>query len=505
MRYGANKKRENTMGKYKTKTYSVVSSTTFTCILIKRSFPNMASLAVFLRTLGIPEDTQQFRADTSPRDAFQLARTLHAPDWNACHEFISKNTEEDLDVILVLHVIFGVDAVPVTLAVASKTLAKCAGAINLDPSFVVQLLCLNRNVRTEVVNLVLDQLEHNQEDHPPWSDTILATAIRTYSAGVVRCIVRRYPKTLMMTNAIGLGPLHLSLSYGSDAARTKRILKILLLEEKRNGMCSVLKTTCDIRSGKSLSKPIDLALFYAYKKYQPNIPTSHCKDEWDCLSLCVKAAKEKDNLFNIAHYLLSWRPTSRNFLSAVIRYFDLSLESEDNAGRTLLVASLLEYTQTRATNVRQLLHLGGDCKKRIQVYTDLRGEIVKNRHVLNVALDSPCTKWELLQSIIEKNVNTVNQVDPMTGLYPFMQAACNKNLSLANVYQLVRMDPNIITICVSKGRQRSRIQDKYIVLLVMNMMIVLYLTIWTAIMMGNLDNDQICMWDMENSARLLSW
>eukprot|EP00979_Chaetoceros_neogracilis_P009236 scaffold2098_cov270-Chaetoceros_neogracile.AAC.16 len=467
----------------------------------------MASFASFLRTLGVTEDTQYIRAETSPREAFQLARSLHAPDWNACYDFLSKNTDEDLDVKLILHIVCGIDAIPVTLAVVSDLVARNGSVIHVDPPFMVQILCLNPNVRTEVVNLFLKQLDQSQEDHPPWSDAILTTAIRMYSAGAVRCIVRCYPKTLTMTNAIGLGPLHLSLSYGSDASKTKRILKILLLEEKRNGICSVLKATCDFENCESLSRPIDL---YAHKKYKPNIPMAHCKDEWDCLSLCVKAVKEKDKSFNIAHFLLCWRPTSRNFFTAVIQYFDLSLESEDKDGRTLLVASLLEYTQARATNVRQLLHLGADCKVSIGVYTDLRGETVKNRLMLHIALDSPCTKWELLQSIFEKNANALNQRDPMTGLYPFMQASCNKDLSLENIYRLIRIDPNVITICASGGRLRTRFQVVInLAFLVANMMIVLFLTICFTKIIGNSlvrqDLDQICVWNMGHGARFLSW
>jgi len=441
----------------------------------------MVSYTTFLRTLGGPEDTLNFQTDITPPEAFRLARiTFHAPDWNACHNFLLKNSCEDLDMMMILHIVFGIDRVPVTQLVLSQILAKCDGLITMD-YFMTRVVCLNRNVRTAVVNLLLDQLGMNQEEHPKWSDTLLSSAIRNSCAGVVRCIARRYPKTLTMKNVIGLSPLHLSLSYGTDAASTKRILKILLQEEKRNGICGVLTTRMSdtSRGGKSLSAPIDLALFYVFKKYKPSVPVSYCLDEWECLSYCIKAAKNHDEFFDIAHYLISWRPTTRNFLTAVIQYFNLSLESKDKDGRTLIVASLLEYTQSKATNVRQLLHLGTNFDKPVQAYTDLSGKFVKNRYLLNVALDSPCTKWEILQSITEKNVNAIHQRDQVTGLYPFMQAACNKDQSLENIYQLIRMEPNIITLCANTDRQRVRVRASHLLYVLVNIMLVSGLAIWT--------------------------
>ena len=98
----------------------------------------MASYAAFLRTLGGLEDTLNFQTDITPSEAFRLARiTFHAPDWNACHNFLLKNSCEDLDMMMILHIVFGIDRVPVTQLVLSQMLAKCDGLIYglfYDPS-----------------------------------------------------------------------------------------------------------------------------------------------------------------------------------------------------------------------------------------------------------------------------------------------------------------------------------------------------------------------------------
>lgn len=410
--------------------------------------------------LGAP---QQFEVNTDGVGhknvsirALLLARHW-VPDWDSFHVFLSRNKHQDFDVVLIISTAFGVSTKSLPHHVALVLLHICKERCNkeddiVDAAFVTNAITHNQNVRTSVVGLLMDhimcsQIAKNNED--TMINNMLSKAICAPSVGTVRYIVRTYPMSLEMKTAIGLGPLHIVFSHSNSNASCgrimKKILKLILKSEQKLNICSVLHRI-ENNGGRSLSTPMDLAIYYLYKKYHPSSPHRVCKLEWDCLSLCINAAQRFDRTFTVIDYLLSWRPTSRDFLTAVVNYYGIDLRCTDRYGRTPLLAAILLYSDTMSMNLRQLLHLSCGAEIPFREYIDTNGKLIKNRYLLHIILESPCTKWEFIEYVIKKNTDIIRAQDPETGLYPFMLSACNIGSPLDNIFQLIQLDPTLIVL-----------------------------------------------------------
>ena len=259
----------------------------------------------------------------------------------------------------------------------------------------------------------------------------------------------------------------------------------------------------DIRgAGNITTSPLDLSLYYLHKKYKrrnkPNrTPEEYdSADDWKCLAHCVQAAQYSDPTFDIVVYILGWRPTVYGFFMEMVRRLEIDLRGEDYGGRTPLLNSILQRPQ-RYHLIEQLLKLtaemldrengllllghdkeeneidndneNGGNREEAQLgafkrYIDLDGKEVCNRHLLHVALYTKL-QLNLVWDIVDLHPEALKTRDPLTGLYPFLQAArrtretvtgvSNYNCPLDGIYHLLKEDPSVIELALEYGLAHS--------------------------------------------------
>ena len=354
-------------------------------------------------------------------------------------------------------------------------------------------VCSNTNVRYEVVNLLLNyslgrplaggKLKEDNNKNPAFGINInidiiyslISTAITHHSIGAVRAIIHHDPKVLEMQDASSLTPIHLVFSYGNEQGNNKNksgMVQLLLEEGKKHGIHLATKIGHHqtqeqslwtklrrgelwqwhwhsmIRGQRSLlSAPLDLSLYQLHKNFKDRKRSKNYADEWKCLSLCVQAAKDSDPSFDIVKYILSWRPTLYGFLMEAVEQLDIDLCEKDHRGRTPLLNAILQKPQ-RYHLIEQLLKVTDNQEIELQPfdrYVDVDGQVICNRHLLHVALDAKMQmQTDLLWRIIYLNPDALQARDPVTGLFPFLQAASKSNpLNINGIYNILRQDPSV--------------------------------------------------------------
>ena len=440
-----------------------------------------------LDALGAPEGTNLQTFEGGDREAIARAARNWIPNWDDVRrQFLAHNygfNSMHMHLAVVPKIIFSIETDPVPQCIARALLAMQDGAISV-PDILNKVVCKNRKTRKSVVDMFLEHIpfsEHPKHTssnyYPLWYDEALTGAIKHNCVGAVESIVKHYPTVLDMTHpATGMGPLHLVFGYEVDASERSKMLKVILKIGKEHGMktvstavltsCTRPRSTHGTRRGgtgtggrNAPSTPMDLALYYLYKKYRLGLD---CCDEWKCLSLCIKAANEAYSSFHFIHFVLSWELTVHDFLTEIIRHFELDVDYTDGLGRTPLVASILE-DQQKSTYTEQLLkaHSRNSLARRIKSYADKDGLLVRNRYLLHIVLASKVCSWSITRTILHAGPKILRVRDPATGLLPFMQAAYNPDQSLSTLYQLLLEDPTALTSCDISGHGESMARGQW--------------------------------------------
>lgn len=353
--------------------------------------------------------------------------------------------------LCVLMSIFCIGNQPITRDVASILLSK----LDFNKFRVLTVLDLvmnNHYLRSDVMDLFLDKIQENEQKSMSFLQSIyskvspdltkvhilLFQAIQHNCIGAVQSIVKRYPATLNMKNKIGLKPLHAVFSHKFQPELSTPILAFLLEQDELNGYRNVFSSTKN-ESLHSLSTPLDLAIHFLHSEYKKYSQKTDIDEfikfrnneereaykrarnakvgEWKCLDLCVQTAVRQNPSFSILLHYYSTRERaslhSIYFQIELLRYFSSEL--------------------TRSFDGKSFLH-----------------------YMLEA---EPDMNPILLKHIANGYYNAMTRRHPKTGLYPFLQPAIERSDDekrsidcLTNIYEMIRMDPSVITLHMQKER-----------------------------------------------------
>mmetsp|Transcript_3859 Transcript_3859/g.4461 ORF Transcript_3859/g.4461 Transcript_3859/m.4461 type:complete len:491 (+) Transcript_3859:88-1560(+) len=427
----------------------------------------------FLRLLG-----------PSPQDA----------DWYALHDLLLECKEEtklDQNVLVeILNEILKVGSSDnPTLASIVKILLSMNNSIEslfpLDNKSVEDIISSNRFLTAPVVDEILGHFFRNTKEavfEKPRHDAalkVLSRAIKCKNIETIKSIIHMFPNDWNdWRDAMGMTPLHIVFGYDMDTETNgntnddrlsdvqvinrSTILKFLLSAIMPKNRYRALLAKCHEGQGNALSTPMDCAIYYLNIQYKLK-RQNECEDEWKCLQLCVEAAGEK---FQIIHYCITLRLLSLHgelLSDMIVRLGDhANVEITDEYGKTPLLLAIQEH---KVHYMRQLLLLNpNSAKRRMCYYDNNSGKWFQGRLPLHTAFNDSGhngrLEWEGVTLILKAScANALRVQDPVTGLYPFMQAVCgrsnDRSSSLSDVYSLLLSDPSALQYCNQSTKNKT--------------------------------------------------
>jgi len=192
------------------------------------------------------------------------------------------------------------------------------------------------------------------------------------------------------------------------------------------------------------------------------------KDRYDTLrylmDFCPQALASRNSIGDLPIHYLCKQP------GYALKIFEMFLNEgilngvfleEDGAGNSLLDCCLVEHILPALRSIERddvpILQgvFGVVTKTQLRTIIDTFPHfkawcyVRDNRGRLPIHTASECgLQNQEMKDVIEANVFATSEIDPVTGLYPFLLAACSaekeEECDLASIYQLARYNPNCV-------------------------------------------------------------
>jgi hypothetical protein len=384
-----------------------------------------------IQALGAP-DTTTYNNHTHQ---YEPPPNQWTTDWDAFDQFLKSHS---LPVFDVLRVALSIQYTPVPLNVITNVVEQDSEAI--DQSI---LYTAARNSQTSK-EVFLWLFKHKSIHHTKILNSLLHECAKSNNIGAAEAIIECSPQSLDQTDQMGFRPIHAAFSYQNQSEKRSDMVRLLLKEGMRHGIGG--KNGCggvflERANPGSTRSPFELALYYLRQKHSKN--SNDCEDEWECLTICLDAAKATFEKFQILSYIITLPVDMDRMMCDIVRRYCIDLNDTDELGMTPLIVAIREK---KPIYIKSLLSIQNCAKNPIQ-FCEINGTRYKNCSPLHIAVNEGITWMEGLKEILESNQFASERVDPETNLYPFMVAAQWATNPLHDVYNLLRSNPGIADSC----------------------------------------------------------
>lgn len=381
------------------------------------------------------------------------------PNWNAIHNIIlSRNNAETLFDVSLLQISLQIKVNPIPTHVLRAILDKNEYVTRnvLLPELTFRLACENSETSHNIMRGLLDAQEHilTLEHVIAWD--LISISAKFGNVDATRVLIDRFPAALCASRGRQEIPLHEACRSGKP-----EMAKLLIHEGKKYEVGGKLSFSSEtlLTVGGLYAPNLDSITPLQMALDRINLKDNDAK-AWNTVEICIQSAHmaridesiQKRNDVPLLHAAIAIAPVSS--LVLFIKRYSVDPSVEDCYNRNPLMAAIHQSTSndlqcpTWKTIFSMLLNdqYGGRRCAAINQGTN-------SRSPLCIAIDRGLEWDNGLEDIMKANYNALIQKDSHTGMFPFMNAACNDDLTTS--FLMLQNNPTLICHSISQNRKRK--------------------------------------------------
>lgn len=398
----------------------------------------MALLTALIHHMGIPTD---HNAESDEENM--------NPNWNAIHDIIlsRKNAETLFDVTL-LQMSLQIKVNPIPTHVLCAILEKNDYVTRnvLLPESTFRLACENSETSPNIMKGLLDAQERilTLEHVIAWDLINISAKFGNFEA--TRVLIDRFPGALFACNERQEIPLHEACSSAKP-----EMVKLLITEGEKYQVGGPGCVGGLYVPNYGMVTPFKIAL---------DMISHHDHDAkaWDIVEICFQSAymARIDQSMHrhidvpMLHAAIALAPVSS--LALFIKRYQVNPSVVDCYGRNALVAAIHSTRNYRQSSLKNIFYMlledqyGGRQCAAMKHGTE-------SKLPLHIAIDSGLEWNNGLEEIMKANYTALVQRENHEGLFPFMSAACNGDLTSS--FLMLQNNPTLIFDSVGQNRKRK--------------------------------------------------
>jgi len=374
------------------------------------------------------------------------------PNWNAIHDIIlSRKKAETLFDVALIQMSLQIKVNPIPTHVLCAILDKNDYVTRnvLLPESTFRLACENSETTPNIMRGLLDAQERilTVEHVIAWD--LINISANFGNVDATRVLIGRFPGALFTSGGRQEIPLHKACTSAKP-----EMIRLLITEGEKYEVGGPGCVGGLYVPNYDMVTPFKIAL---------NMISHHDHDAkaWEIVEICFQSTymaridKRIQKHVNVPmlHAAIALAPVSS--LSLFIKRYNVNPSAKDCYGRNALVAAIYRSTK----NGRQ-----SPWKKAFSMllkdkYGGRQCAAMKHgtegKFLLHIAIDSGLEWNNGLEEIMKANYTALMQRDIHTGLFPFMHAACNGDLTSS--FSMLQNNPTLIFYNVCQNRKRKAV------------------------------------------------